>query len=185
MKLKLYLQILIFTSYALLFLNTPAKARSHTGDVCIAEPSKSTVIKSVGDISNMVELKINVSNIEETKGHIRLAFYNKEQEDNFPEEKEGRIHFNFEGETIEGLCVNVSNITEDNVTFSILLPKGIYAISAFHDVNDDGEFNKLLGWRPMEPYGFSNDARGAFGAPSFSSAEFDLNDNTEIEFSIF
>ncbi|MCH9852515.1 MAG: DUF2141 domain-containing protein [Alphaproteobacteria bacterium] len=61
-----------------------------------------------------------------------------------------------------------------NPTQILALPDGIYAISAFHDLNDDGELNRNLVGLPTEPYGFSNDARGTFGPAKFADAQFTI-----------
>jgi uncharacterized protein (DUF2141 family) len=54
------------------------------------------------------------------------------------------------------------------------LPEGRYAIKAFHDVNDNGEFDFNLFGIPKEPYGFSNNVMGTMGAPKFEQAAFDV-----------
>ena len=51
------------------------------------------------------------------------------------------------------------------------VPPGRYAISAFHDENDNGRLDKSL-MIPREGYGFSRDAPVRFGPPSFASAAF-------------
>lgn len=50
------------------------------------------------------------------------------------------------------------------------LEPGIYAVAAYHDVNGNGRLDRSTLGLPSEPYGFSNDARGAFGPPRFSKA---------------
>ena len=50
------------------------------------------------------------------------------------------------------------------------LPPGQYAVAAFHDATDDGELNTNFAGMPLEGYGFSNDARGFMGPPSFAAA---------------
>lgn len=52
------------------------------------------------------------------------------------------------------------------------LVPGAYAIKIFHDVNDNGKLNTNWLGIPTEPYGFSNDAMGTFGPPSFEQARF-------------
>lgn len=54
------------------------------------------------------------------------------------------------------------------------LPAGDYALSLFHDVNGNGELDANLVGMPTEPYGFSNDAAGHFGPPSFEQARLHL-----------
>ena len=51
---------------------------------------------------------------------------------------------------------------------------GRYAISAYHDRNSNGRLDSGPFGIPKEPYGFSRDARGAMGPPSFDDAAFDV-----------
>ncbi len=55
------------------------------------------------------------------------------------------------------------------VVFPDLKP-GDYVVSAFLDENGNGQLDTNLLGLPTEKYGFSNDARGAFGPPSFGDA---------------
>jgi uncharacterized protein (DUF2141 family) len=52
------------------------------------------------------------------------------------------------------------------------IPPGIYAISAFHDKNNNGKLDTNLLSMPIEDYGASNNARATFGPPSFEDAKF-------------
>jgi uncharacterized protein (DUF2141 family) len=54
------------------------------------------------------------------------------------------------------------------------LPPGRYAIAAFHDADGDGRLSLWPIGLPREAYGFSNDARGRFGPPTFDRAAFTL-----------
>jgi len=54
------------------------------------------------------------------------------------------------------------------------LAPGRYAIAAFQDIDNDGQLGKGSFGIPREPFGFSNDARGRFGPPSFEAAAFTL-----------
>jgi uncharacterized protein (DUF2141 family) len=55
------------------------------------------------------------------------------------------------------------------VVFSNLEP-GRYAAVAFHDENGNGKLDKNFLGVPAEPYGFSNNAQGFLGAPTFGDA---------------
>ena len=57
------------------------------------------------------------------------------------------------------------------VTFRSL-PPGRYAVSAYHDINDNKKLDTGLFGRPTEPVGFSRDARGRMGPPAFDDAAF-------------
>lgn len=54
------------------------------------------------------------------------------------------------------------------------LPAGTYAVMAYHDRDSDGRLDTLPVGLPTEPYGFSNNARGVFGPPSWNAAAFQL-----------
>lgn len=52
------------------------------------------------------------------------------------------------------------------------LAPGDYAAVAYQDLNDNHTLDKGRLGIPKEPYGFSNDAKAAFGPPSFDRARF-------------
>ena len=49
---------------------------------------------------------------------------------------------------------------------------GEYAAAVFQDENRDGKLNRNFVGIPKEPYGFSRDARGAFGPARWKDAKF-------------
>ena len=58
------------------------------------------------------------------------------------------------------------------------IPPGIYALAVIHDENMKGELDTNALGIPREGYGFSNDARAWFGAPSFPDASFPYDGRT-------
>ena len=64
-------------------------------------------------------------------------------------------------------------------TFELTAPAS-YAIIVFQDTNGNGELDLGRFGIPQEPYGFSNNARSAFGPPGFRKAriEFDTGNLT-------
>lgn len=57
---------------------------------------------------------------------------------------------------------------------------GIYAVSAYHDKNGNFLLDKNFFGVPLEGYGFSNNVRGVFSAPSFSDASITINSDENI-----
>ncbi len=55
------------------------------------------------------------------------------------------------------------------------LKPGKYAFKFFHDENNDEEINTNFMGIPKEGYGFSNNAKGTFGPPSFDKMLFELS----------
>jgi len=52
------------------------------------------------------------------------------------------------------------------------VPKGYYAIATWHDKNQNGKLDHLFIALPSERYGYSNNVRGKYGAPSFKKINF-------------
>ena len=73
----------------------------------------------------------------------------------------------------------IEAVTADSATYRFELPAGTYAIGLVVDAN--GVMDRNLFKIPKEQYGFSNNARGAFGPPSFEDASIYLQDELEIE----
>ncbi len=118
------------------------------------------------------DLLIVMEGIESNEGNIELGLFSEKDKGNFPD-----------GKVTIGLSIPAK---KGSVSARISAPAGIYTATAFHDKNKDKELNKvfLLGI-PLEPYGFSNDARAAFSAPSFSQAQFKLPESgMQINFEI-
>jgi uncharacterized protein (DUF2141 family) len=65
------------------------------------------------------------------------------------------------------------------------IPPGTYAMAVVHDENMNGKLDSNWLGIPTEGYGFSNDAKGAMGAPPFSAASFPYNgQNLELTMSL-
>lgn len=60
------------------------------------------------------------------------------------------------------------------------LPAGSYAIKAFHDENNNDDFDTNFLGIPKEDYGFSNNVRGLLGPPSWNKAKFNLNNKDKV-----
>jgi uncharacterized protein (DUF2141 family) len=56
------------------------------------------------------------------------------------------------------------------------VPAGTWAVLAYQDENANGELDRNLIGIPSENYGFSRDARGRFGPPSFEDAAIPVRD---------
>ena len=65
-----------------------------------------------------------------------------------------------------------------SVVFADLPPRR-YAIIVFHDENDNGRLDENAWGVPTEGYGFSNNAQGFLGAPSFAAAEITLGEKNQ------
>ena len=64
------------------------------------------------------------------------------------------------------------------------LPDGTYAISCYHDEDNNGALNMRFGMIPAEDYGCSNNARGFFGPPQWDDARFEVKNGVAKQLTI-
>jgi len=117
---------------------------------------------SQGELS----VSIRVSNIHSPQGNIMLAIYDS------PDTFLGK-------QVIKGMTIPVTQ--QGTIQFSVKdLPAGFYAFSLYHDINSNGILDDNFFRIPKEPYGFSNNAKGGLGPPSFKEAMFEVKVNAQL-----
>tara|TARA_B100001093_G_scaffold62402_1_gene52452 strand:- start:5148 stop:5555 length:408 start_codon:yes stop_codon:yes gene_type:complete len=117
------------------------------------------------------DLKVLVSGCKSQKGQLFIALY--DDKDEFP----------IFGKQLIGEIVPLSKKPRHEFTFKKLIHK-TYAIAVFHDINSNGKLDRNALGLPLEPYGFSNNARNTFSAPSFSQASFVHEEEQSISISV-
>ena len=106
---------------------------------------------------------MRVSGIEKTEGSLWVALM---------ENAEG-----FEqGEPTISRIIPVSK-KEKRIVIDSVKPGVEYALCVFHDLDNNGKLDKGVFGNPIEPYGFSNNARRVFRMPKFSEAAFKVPEN--------
>ena len=113
-------------------------------------------------------LKVVIKNFENTEGKARVTYFDSSED--FL--KTGKMQI-----------VNITNKEEIIVTFENV-PSATLAVSVVHDENANGELDTGVFGIPTEDYGFSNDAKGSFGPPSFEDCQFPMDQNKTIEINI-
>jgi len=121
-----------------------------------ARAQAAPVGEGVPDVTRMVVAVVR--GLRNDRGHIRGAIYPT------------AARFTHEGQGTS-TCVSsvrggVSRCVFENV------PPGRYAVGVMHDEDDDEHFDQGFMGIPQEGYGFSRDAHGTLGPPSFESAAF-------------
>ena len=107
------------------------------------------------------KLSIHISGISKIKGSLFIAIFRAT--DDFP----------VFGKQFKGIVKEVEGKSQ-NYNFDNL-PEGEYALAIYQDENRNKILDKNLLGIPTEIYGFSNNARRTFSAPSFQEAKFKLN----------
>lgn len=104
-------------------------------------------------------LRIRITNIRSEKGKIFIALF--ERGKGFPDNHE------------EAVCWALLNpAVPETVWETEVNPDTDYAVTVFHDLNENQKLDKNLLGIPKEPIGFSNDARPVTGPPSYLNARF-------------
>ncbi len=120
--------------------------------------------------STNYDLTINVKGFPSSKGDAYIGIYRVS--DDFP----------VFGKQYKGKTTTISgNVSQ--VVFS-KLPAGSYAVAVYHDKNNNKVLDKNYLGIPTESYGFSNNARRTFSAPSFSEAAVVVNNSKTINITV-
>lgn len=85
----------------------------------------------------------------------------------------------FMDESIKKITIGIPKNGEIQLTFPNV-PKGVYAVRIYQDVNKDGKIETGIFSIPLEPFGFSNNATSTFGPPSFKAASFKVQQDLAL-----
>jgi len=113
---------------------------------------------------NLHNITVNVKDIKTSKGKVYYALFNNEAD--FLEKRYK--------DAIEMIEINKSTTTFKNI------PSGVYAVSIFHDKNNNAKLDTNFMGIPKEAYGCSNNAKGFMGPPKWSDAKFNLKEDILI-----
>jgi uncharacterized protein (DUF2141 family) len=107
----------------------------------------------------MTQITLEITNLESSNGRVELAIFNSAE--TFLDEKKYFKHLSLP-----------INSEQKSVVFDLELPSGEYAFSVFHDENGNGKLDKNWLGIPTEAYGFSNNFKAKWGAPSWEKTRF-------------
>lgn len=108
--------------------------------------------------SNNPQLTLSFTNIGSSAGVVQVLIFN--QEEGFPDSPS------------KAYKILKLQIHQGKAVTTVEIPAGRYAISAFHDHDEDGVIRLGAFGIPKDAYGFSNNAKGFFGPPAFEKAAF-------------
>jgi len=113
-------------------------------------------------------LEVSINGFKNDSGKVKVGLYDSES--------------NFLKTVYKNAVADIQAGTA-SVVFNDL-PKGTYAISVFHDENNNGTLDRNGFGIPTEGYGTSNDAKGFMGPPKFEDAKFTIETHSKATINI-
>ena len=130
-----------------------------------------SIISLNGQINNhegKIKLEIKILNIK-SEGDMYFAMYDNEKNFNGTDESPDLM-----------LLAKKEKVFNKNHKMKIFVKQSKVAIKVYIDKNYNKKFDLNFFGLPKEQYGFSNDASGLFGPPSFKQASFDIKNDSLI-----
>lgn len=106
------------------------------------------------------DFKITIAGLRNTKGVLRVSLYDREETFLEADSRVASLRLQVWSQPMQVCFMG--------------LPPGTYAVTVHHDEDGDGKLNRNLVGIPHEGYGFSNDARGIVGPPTFAQTGITL-----------
>lgn len=122
------------------------------------------LIFAVSLIAQETSLKISVNNIRNSKGTVKWAVY------------KDAAHFNSNSGFADAGSVSAKKGTVTINTKNI--PDGSYAISVYHDENNNSDVDFNFLGLPVEGFGFSQNPTLYFGPPKYKECVFTKKGNS-------
>lgn len=111
------------------------------------------------------KIVVKIQGLKNDKGTVKVALFNS------PE------NYKNDRDPFRASIIDIHN-NQAIAVFDSLEP-GNYAVKAFHDENNNDDFDTNFLGIPKEDYGFSNNAKGIFGQPSWNASKFLLKDSSK------
>jgi uncharacterized protein (DUF2141 family) len=104
------------------------------------------------------QISVVVDGLRNDKGMVRCGLY------------ASAVGFREPGKEMKGVAVPISGGKATCVFTDV--PPGSYAVAVFHAENNETQLETGMFGKPKQGYGFSRDAKGSFGPPSFDAAAY-------------
>lgn len=118
--------------------------------------------------AQQINLTVELDGFKSDDGRVKVGLYNAEG--------------TFLKMTYKSLASDIHDHTATVVFEGI--EKGEYAVSVYHDENNNGKLDTGFMGIPSEDYASSNNAKGFMGPPKYADAKFQLKANSKIKITI-
>jgi uncharacterized protein (DUF2141 family) len=121
-----------------------------------------------GEVAAQQTLTVQITNVKNDKGQVAVALYNSEKD---------FMKTRYQGKAARAVKGMVEIVFEN-------IPAGTYALGVIHDANGNNKLDTNILGIPKEGFGFSNNAMGTFGPPSFEKAKVEVRSNKSVSISM-
>jgi uncharacterized protein (DUF2141 family) len=111
-------------------------------------------------------LTVKVANIDRKGGMLHVALYDETRWPNDDAEPVAQA-------IVEAVAPETTVVLKD-------VAPGTYGVKTYQDVNRNDKFDQGLFGLPLEPFGFSRDARPRLSEPGFRRTKFELRDGDNV-----
>ena len=123
--------------------------------------------------ASAADLKVIVDGIRSSAGSLMIGLYDSDEHFQKAITDAAQVGLLNDSARLVGISMRAISGMQSAI-FTNLQP-GTYALIVFHDENDNGKLDANAWGVPTEGYGFSNNAEGFLGAPSFKDAAVTLH----------
>lgn len=113
------------------------------------------------------KVTVNIRGLISSNGKVFVALF--DNKNGFPDNAAKHAY-----------STNIIAPVDKQASFTISLPSGTYAISVFHDANNNQELDKNWVGYPKEKFGFSNNPKVTISAPNFEECSFKVDKDMVI-----
>ncbi|MCE7057001.1 DUF2141 domain-containing protein [Algoriphagus sp. AGSA1] len=129
------------------------------------------LLASTQDQRDSGTIEISISETSSEEGVVQVLIFNKD--DGWPESLD---------KAWKMLTIPIENKVARKTIADV--PPGNYAVTVFHDHDEDGKIRKNKVGYPLDSFGFSNNPSLLFGVPSFSKCSKKVNPAVTTQFDI-
>ena len=129
------------------------------------------ILTLIANIAQALDLQVKGLGADSDSGTYRCLLFKSEQ--GFPGDLKAAVQS--DNGTVKD---RTATCTFENIE------AGTYAVSTFHDENDNQKLDTYFFGAPKESYGFSNNASRPFSPPSFSEAAVTLTESQTISINL-
>lgn len=122
------------------------------------------LLQSAAQLLSAQNLTLEVHGIEKVEGQLYVAIYHSKE--TFLKKPLAAFRVDVKEKVLSIPCQG--------------MPAGTYAISLFQDENGNRKLDTGIFGIPKEKYGFSNDAEGVMGPPSYDKCRFTFAGDTTM-----